>query len=231
MPIATVNPATGGTVRTFESHDAAEVERRIAQAAAAAAVLSSADFAQRAAWMNAAADVIESDAASLARLMTLEMGKPIAQAAAEVAKCAHGMRFYARNAGRFLADEPLDDPASVGAAKAWTVWQPLGVVLAVMPWNFPLWQVMRFAAPALMAGNAGLLKHASNVPQAALYLDALFERGGFPPGSFPTLLIGSEEVAAVIGADRVRAVTLAGAEAAGRWVAATAGAELKQTGV
>jgi len=142
MPIATVNPATGGTVRTFEPHDAAEVERRIAQAADAAAVLPSAGIAQRAGWMNAAADVIESDAVSLARLITLEMGKPIAQAAAEVAKCAHSMRFYARNAGQFLADEPLDDPASVGAAKAWTVWQPLGVVLAVMPWNFPLWQVM-----------------------------------------------------------------------------------------
>jgi acyl-CoA reductase-like NAD-dependent aldehyde dehydrogenase len=183
IPIATVNPATGGTVRTFEPHDAAEVERRISQAAGVAAVLHSASFTQRAAWMNAAADVIESDTVSLARLLTLEMGKPTAQAAAEVAKCAHGMRFYARNAEAFLADEPLDDPASVGAAKAWTVWQPLGVVLAVMPWNFPPWQVMRFAAPALMAGNAGLLKHASNVPQAALYLDTLFERGGFPPAA------------------------------------------------
>lgn len=229
MPIATVNPATGETVQTFEPHDAAEVERRIAQAADAAAALYSAGFTQRAAWMNAAADVIESDAVSLARLLTLEMGKPIAQATAEVAKSAHGMRFYARNAEQFLADEPLDDPASVGAAKAWTVWQPLGVVLAVMPWNLPLWQVIRFAAPALMAGNAGLLKHASNVPQAALYLDTLFERGGFPPGSFRTLLIGSKDVPAVIGDDRVKAVTLTGSEPAGRSVAATAGQQIKKT--
>ena len=229
MPIATVNPATGETVQTFEPHDAAEVERRITQAADAAAALYSAGFTQRAAWMNAAADVIESDAVSLARLLTLEMGKPIAQATAEVIKCAHGMRFYARNAEQFLADEPLDDPASVGAAKAWTVWQPLGVVLAVMPWNLPLWQVIRFAAPALMAGNAGLLKHASNVPQAALYLDTLFERGGFPPGSFRTLLIGSRDVPAVIGDGRVKAVTLTGSEPAGRSVAATAGQQIKKT--
>src|SRR5262245_59323138 len=228
MPIATVNPATGGTVRTFEPHDAAEIERRIAQAADAANELPSAGFAQRATWMNAAADAIESDAVSLARMITLEMGKPIAQAAAEVAKCAHGMRFYARNAGQFLADEPLDDPASVGAAKAWTVWQPLGVVLAIMPWNFPLWQVMRFASPALMAGNAGLLKHASNVPQAALYLDTLFERGGFPCGSFRTLLIGSKDVSAVIGDNRVTAVTLTGSEPAGRSVAATVGQQIKK---
>ena len=228
MSIATVNPATGETVRTFQPHDAAEVERRIAQAAGAAAVLRSAGFAQRAAWMNAAADVLESEAVSVARLLTLEMGKPVAQATAEVTKCVHGMRFYASNAEAFLTGEPLDDPASVGAARAWTVWQPLGVVLAVMPWNFPLWQVMRFAAPALMAGNAGLLKHASNVPQAALYLDTLFERGGFPPGSFRTLLIGSKDVPAVISDDRVKAVTLTGSEPAGRSVAATAGQQVKK---
>src|SRR5215471_13628470 len=225
MSIATINPATGETVQTFQPHDAAEIERRIFQAAAAAAALRSAGFAQRAAWMNAAADVLESEAVSVARLPTLEMGKPVAQATAEVTKCAHGMRFYASNSEAFLAGEPLDDPASVGAARAWTVWQPLGVVLAVMPWNFPLWQVMRFAAPALMAGNAGLLKHASNVPQTALYLDTLFERGGFPPGSFRTLLIGSKDVPAVINDDRVVAATLTGSEPAGRAVASVAGAE------
>ena len=124
-------------------------------------------------------------------MLTLEMGKPIAQARAEVLKCAKNMRFYAEHAESFLADEPLADPSTVSASQAWTVWQPLGVVLAVMPWNYPLWQVIRFAAPALMAGNTGLLKHASNVPQSALYLDDLFEKGGFPTGSFRTLLIGS----------------------------------------
>jgi succinate-semialdehyde dehydrogenase / glutarate-semialdehyde dehydrogenase len=229
MPIATINPATGETVQSFEPHDAAEVERRIAQAADAVGALRSTSFAQRAAWMNAAADVIESDVDSLARLLTLEMGKPIAQARAEIMKCAHGMRFYAGHAELFLAEESLHDPTPVGAAKAWTIWQPVGVVLAVMPWNFPLWQVMRFAAPALMAGNAGLLKHASNVPQAALYLDTLFERGGFPSGSFRTLLIGSADVQSVLTDNRVRAVTLTGSEPAGRSVAATAGQQIKKT--
>jgi len=156
------------------------------------------------------------------------MGKPIAQARAEVLKCAKNMRFYAEHAESFLADEPLADPAAVSASHAWTVWQPLGVVLAVMPWNYPLWQVIRFAAPALMAGNTGLLKHASNVPLSALYLDDLFEKGGFPPGSFRTLLIGSADVAAVIADDRVKAVTLTGSEPAGRSVASTAGQEIKK---
>jgi succinate-semialdehyde dehydrogenase/glutarate-semialdehyde dehydrogenase len=161
-------------------------------------------------------------------MLTLEMGKPIAQARAEVLKCAKSMRFYAEHAESFLADEPLADPAAVAASQAWTVWQPLGVVLAVMPWNYPLWQVIRFAAPALMAGNTGLLKHASNVPQSALYLDDLFEKGGFPPGSFRTLLIGSAEVAAVIADHRVKAVTLTGSEPAGRSVASIAGQEIKK---
>jgi succinate-semialdehyde dehydrogenase / glutarate-semialdehyde dehydrogenase len=229
MPIATVNPATGETLKSFTPHDDAEVERRIAQADDAAGRLRAATFAQRAAWMTTAADVLEAESEAVARMLTLEMGKPVAQAAGEVAKCVHGMRFYAGNAEAFLTDEPLADPAPVHASRAWTIWQPLGVVLAVMPWNFPLWQVMRFAAPALMAGNAGLLKHASNVPQAALYLDTLFERGGFPPGSFRTLLIGSDRIPAVIADDRVRAVTLTGSEPAGRSVAAIAGDHIKRT--
>jgi succinate-semialdehyde dehydrogenase/glutarate-semialdehyde dehydrogenase len=228
MAIATVNPTTGETIETFEPHDHAEVQRRIAQAAEAAVVLRSTDYAQRAQWMNAAADILEADAERAARMLTLEMGKPIAQARAEVLKCAKNMRFYAEHAASFLADEPLADPAAVTASQAWTVWQPLGVVLAVMPWNYPLWQVIRFAAPALMAGNTGLLKHASNVPQSALYLDNLFEKGGFPAGSFRTLLIGSAEVAAVIEDDRVKAVTLTGSEPAGRSVAATAGQAIKK---
>ena len=228
MTIATVNPATGETVETYVSHDNTEVARRITEAADAAATLRDTTFAQRAEWMNATADIMEADVEQAARMLTLEMGKPIGQARAEVLKCAKNMRFYAEHAESFLADEPLTDPSTVSASQAWTVWQPLGVVLAVMPWNYPLWQVIRFAAPALMAGNTGLLKHASNVPQSALYLDDLFEKGGFPTGSFRTLLIGSAEVAAVISDDRVKAVTLTGSEPAGRSVAATAGGQIKK---
>jgi succinate-semialdehyde dehydrogenase/glutarate-semialdehyde dehydrogenase len=228
MTIATVNPATGETVETFEPHDNAEVVRRVAEAADAAITLRDTTFAQRAEWMNATADILEADVEQAARMLTLEMGKPIGQARAEVGKCAKNMRFYAEHAESFLADEPLADPSTVSASQAWTVWQPLGVVLAVMPWNYPLWQVVRFAAPALMAGNTGLLKHASNVPASALYLDDLFEKGGFPTGSFRTLLIGSAEVAAVISDDRVKAVTLTGSEPAGRSVASTAGRQIKK---
>ncbi|TQS46210.1 NADP-dependent succinic semialdehyde dehydrogenase [Cryptosporangium phraense] len=229
MPIATINPATGETVEQFAPYDSAEIERRISEAADAAATLRTTTFGQRAAWMNAAADSIEADRDHLARSLTLEMGKPIGQARSEVDKCAHAMRFYAREAEVFLAGELLDDPGSVGATTAWTIWQPLGVVLAVMPWNLPLWQVMRFAAPALMASNAGLLKHASNVPRAALYLDTLFERGGFPTGSFRALLVGSSAIPAVIADERVKAVTLTGSEPAGRSVASTAGQQIKKT--
>ena len=228
MAIATVNPTTGEVIETFEPHDRAEIERRIAEATMAAVALRSTTYARRGEWMNATADVLEADVEQAARMLTLEMGKPIGQARAEVLKCANNMRFYAAHAESFLADEPLADPAAVTASQAWTVWQPLGVVLAVMPWNYPLWQVIRFAAPALMAGNTGLLKHASNVPQSALYLDTLFEKGGFPAGSFRTLLIGSAEVAAVIEDDRVKAVTLTGSEPAGRSVASRAGQEIKK---
>ncbi|WP_275571513.1 NADP-dependent succinic semialdehyde dehydrogenase [Mycolicibacterium vanbaalenii] len=228
MAIETVNPATGETIATFEPHDGTEVERRIAQAFEAAQTLRATSYAQRAEWMHATADILEADVDRAAAMITLEMGKPIAQSRAEVLKCAKNIRFYADNAESFLAAEELADPASVAASAAGTVWQPLGVVLAVMPWNYPLWQVIRFAAPALMAGNTGLLKHASNVPQAALYLDDLFEKGGFPAGSFRTLLIGSREVAAVIEDSRVKAVTLTGSEPAGRSVASTAGHEIKK---
>ena len=178
--------------------------------------------------MKAAADLLEADVESVAQMVTREMGKPIAQSRAEVLKCAKNMRFYAEHAESFLAAESLADPSAVTASEAGSVWQPLGVVLAVMPWNFPLWQVVRFAAPALMAGNTGLLKHASNVPQSALFLDALFEKGGFPVGAFRTLLIGSTQVAAVLEDDRVKAVTLTGSEPAGRSVAATAGRQIKK---
>ena len=228
MAIETINPANGETVETFEAHSADEVQQRIAAAHDAFHQLKSTTYAQRAAWMHATAEILEADVDKAAEMITLEMGKPIAQSRAEVLKCAKNMHFYADNAESFLGAEALDDPSSVNAASAGTVWQPLGVVLAVMPWNYPLWQVIRFAAPALMAGNTGLLKHASNVPLSALYLDELFERGGFPAGSFRTLLIGSREVAAVIEDPRVKAVTLTGSEPAGRSVAATAGQVIKK---
>lgn len=229
MAIATVNPATGETERAFEPHSPAEVEWRLAHAAAAFETLKGTTFAERGTWMRAAADLLDADAAPLAETLTREMGKPIAASRAEVAKCAKGMRFYAEHAEDFLADEPLEDPSAVGASRAFARYQPLGVVLAVMPWNYPLWQVIRFAAPALMAGNTGVLKHASNVPQSALYLDSLFTRGGFPEGAFITLLIGSAEVGAVIEDPRVRAVTLTGSEPAGRSVASIAAAQIKKS--
>lgn len=228
MSIATVNPTSGKTEILIEPHSAAEVDERIAQAAAAAEALKETTFAQRAEWMRAAAAILDDQAAGLGELITVEMGKPIAQSVAEVEKSAKAMRFYADHSEVFLADVPLDDPSKVNASAAWTRYDPLGVVLAVMPWNYPLWQVIRFAAPALMAGNAGLLKHASNVPQAALFLDTLFVRGGFPKGAFRTLLIGGREVGAVIADPRVKAVTLTGSEPAGRSVAQIAGDHIKK---
>ena len=198
MAIATVNPATGETETTFEPHSPAEVERRLAFAAAAFETLKGTTFTERGAWMRATADLLDAEVEQVAEILTREMGKPIGAARAEVRKCATGMRFYAEHAEGFLADEPLAHPSTVGASRAVARYEPLGVVLAVMPWNYPLWQVVRFAAPALMAGNTGVLKHASNVPQSALYLDGLFTRGGFPDGAFTTLLIGSAEVKAVI---------------------------------
>ena len=229
MAIATVNPATGDTEKTFTAHDEAEMERRIAQAHAAHEKLRATSFAQRAQWARATADVLEDDVDELARIITVEMGKPIEQSRAEITKSANALRFYAEHAEGFLADEVLEDPSAVGASRAYARYRPLGLVLAVMPWNFPVWQVIRFAAPALMTGNTGVLKHASNVPQTALYLDELFERGGFPAGVFRTLLIGSTQVDAVIRDARVKAVTLTGSEPAGQAVAATAGEEIKTT--
>jgi succinate-semialdehyde dehydrogenase/glutarate-semialdehyde dehydrogenase len=228
MAIATINPTTGATEKEFAAHTPEEVEKGISAAANAHVALKATDFAQRALWMRASADLIEADVDTLATLLTVEMGKPIAQSRAEVLKCANNMRFYADNSAAFLADQDVTDPSTVGASRAYTTWQPLGIVLAVMPWNYPLWQVIRFAAPALMAGNTGLLKHASNVPQTAIYLDTLFERGGFPTGSFRTLLIGARDVAAVLEDSRVTAVTLTGSEPAGRSVGAIAGGQIKK---
>jgi succinate-semialdehyde dehydrogenase/glutarate-semialdehyde dehydrogenase len=179
--------------------------------------------------MNKAADLMEADVDKLATMIVREMGKPITQARGEALKCVKNMRFYAGNAEAFLADEPLADPSSVNATAAWSRYEPLGVILAVMPWNFPLWQVMRFAAPALMAGNAGILKHASNVPLSALYLDSLFTRGGFPEGSFSALMIPAQDVNAIIDDWRIKAVTLTGSEPAGRAVAERAGRQVKKS--
>ncbi|HEX3593021.1 MAG TPA: NADP-dependent succinic semialdehyde dehydrogenase [Pseudonocardiaceae bacterium] len=228
MAIATINPATGETERTFEPMDAAEIDSRLGLAHETFGELRGTTFATRAGWLRAAADLLDAEADETARMMTTEMGKTLGAAEAEVHKCAKAARFYAEHAEEFLADVPAD-AESVTASKAFTRWQPLGPVLAVMPWNFPLWQVMRFAAPALMAGNVGLLKHASNVPQTALYLQDVFARAGFPKGAFQTLLIGSNAVEGVLRDPRVVAATLTGSEGAGRSVAEIAGAEIKKT--
>ncbi len=227
MAIATINPFTGQTEQTFDAHTEEEVEQRIAQAQTAFEELRETSFAQRAEWMRKAADLLEADIEEVARLITLEMGRPIKGARAEVLKAAKGLRFYADNAEQFLAPEPLADPSAVGASAAGTRYAPIGIVLAVMPWNYPIWQVLRFAGPALMAGNTGLLKHASNVPQAALYLDTLFERGGFPTGAFHSLLIPASRVEGVLRDHRVKATTLTGSEPAGRSLASIAGSEVK----
>ncbi len=229
MAIAIVNPATGVTEREYTPHTPAEIEERIAAADSAHRALAATTFAQRAEWMRVAADLLEADVNEVAETMTREMGKPIGSARNEALKCAKGMRFYAEHAEAYMADEVLDTPGSVGATRAWARYEPLGIVLAVMPWNFPFWQVVRFAAPALMAGNTGLLKHASNVPASAMYLGSLFTRGGFPEGAFSTLLIGSAEVKAVIEDSRVMAVTLTGSEPAGRSVGSIAAAQVKKS--
>ncbi|MEV8123384.1 NADP-dependent succinic semialdehyde dehydrogenase [Streptomyces sp. NPDC085944] len=231
MPIATVNPANGETLRTYEAMGEEEIERRIELAEATFRTYRTTGFYERAGLMRRAADLLEADQKEIGRVITTEMGKPVRQARAEAAKCAKAMRWYADHAAELLADEEPDDAdvKDSGASRALVRYRPLGPVLAVMPWNFPLWQVIRFAAPALMAGNVGLLKHASNVPQTALYLEDLFHRAGFPEGCFQTLLIGSAQVDDVLRDERVRAATLTGSEPAGRAVASTAGEMIKKT--
>ncbi|WP_432083175.1 NADP-dependent succinic semialdehyde dehydrogenase [Streptomyces sp. WAC 04229] len=231
MPIATVNPANGETLRTYEAMGEEEIERRIQLAEATFRTYRTTALDERARLMHRAADLLEADQEEIGKVITTEMGKPVKQARAEAAKCAKAMRWYADHAAGLLADEePADsDVKDSGASRALVRYRPLGPVLAVMPWNFPLWQVIRFAAPALMAGNVGLLKHASNVPQTALYLEDLFHRAGFPEGCFQTLLIGSAAVDGVLRDERVRAATLTGSEPAGRAVAATSGEMIKKT--
>ncbi len=224
MAIATINPATGETVATFDEHSAGEVERRVALADSAFRSWRSSPFPERSAVLVRAAEILEAEKARFGEILTLEMGKPIGAAIAEVEKCASCCWFYAEHAAAFLADEP----AETDAKRSFVRYQPIGVVLAVMPWNFPFWQVFRFAAPAVMAGNVGLLKHASNVPQAALAIEEIFTRAGAPAGVFQTLLVGSGAVQALIDDPRIAAVTLTGSEGAGIAVGRAAGAQIKK---
>lgn len=225
MGIASINPTTGETLHTFEPLTDAELEARVAQAQQAFATYKKTSLDQRGEWLTQAAEVLEADKEKYGKTMTLEMGKPLAAAIAEVEKCAWVCRYYTDHGAEFLADTPVQTDAS----QSFIRYQPLGAILAVMPWNFPFWQVFRFAAPALMAGNVGLLKHASNVPQSALGIEQIFRQAGFPAGVFQTLLIGSERVAALMADPRVKAATLTGSEPAGASLAAAAGKQIKKT--
>jgi succinate-semialdehyde dehydrogenase/glutarate-semialdehyde dehydrogenase len=220
-----INPATGETLATHETLTDAELEEKLARAQERFLSYRDTALDDRARWMQAAAELLESEKRHWGELMTREMGKPIGAAVAEAEKCAWVCRYYAENAADFLADEPV----RAEAERSFIRYQPLGPILAVMPWNFPFWQLFRFAAPALMAGNVGLLKHASNVPGCALAIEEIFRQAGFPDGAFQTLLIGSDRVEAVLDDDRVRAATLTGSEAAGAAVAAAAGRRIKKT--
>ena len=225
MTIATINPATGETLRTFQPLSDAELEARLQCAADTYRSYRRTPLADRKRMLLRAAEILESEKDAFGKLMVLEMGKPIKAGVEEAAKCALGCRYYAENAERFLADEYIETSAS----RSYVSYQPIGPVLAVMPWNFPFWQVFRFAAPALMAGNVGLLKHASNVPQCALAIEDIFRRAGFPEGCFQTLLIGTDRVRQVIEDPRVAAVTLTGSTGAGAQVASAAGKVVKKS--
>jgi len=225
MPIASINPATGETSKTFEALSDSALQEKLARAAETFRVYRRTTFAERAAMLIRAAEILETEKNNLAQMMALEMGKPVKGGVGEAEKCALVCRYYAENAGHHLQDQVV----ATNAGESYVRFQPLGPVLAVMPWNFPFWQVFRFAAPALMAGNVGLLKHASNVPQCALAIEDIIRRAGFPEGAFQTLLVGAEKVAAVLEDDRVAAATLTGSEAAGRSVASIAGKQIKKT--
>jgi succinate-semialdehyde dehydrogenase/glutarate-semialdehyde dehydrogenase len=225
MGIASINPTTGETLKTFEALSAEQIEEKLQLAADTFRTYCRTSLEERARMMTRAAEILESDKNALAKIMTTEMGKPIKAAVSEAEKCAWVCRYYAENAQRHLADQIVE----TNAGKSYVKFQPLGPVLAVMPWNFPFWQVFRFAAPALMAGNVGLLKHASNVPQCALAIEEIFTRAGFPRGAFQTLLIGADAVEGILNDERVAAATLTGSEPAGRSVASIAGKQIKKT--
>jgi len=225
MPIATINPATGETIKVFAPLTSGEIEAKIAQAASAFTHQKQTPFAERAACLSRAGALLRAEKQAIGATMTLEVGKILKASIAEVEKCADTCRYYAENAERFLADQPYQ----IDGAKAFVRYRPLGVVLAIMPWNFPLWQVVRFAAPALMAGNVGLLKHAENVPQCALILEDIFRRASFADGAFQALLIETPQIQAVLEDPRIAAATLTGSERAGMAVGAQAGGNLKKT--
>jgi len=225
MAIATINPTTGKTLKSFQPFTEDEVEGKLRRAHAAFLRYRTESFDARAMKMRKAAEILESEKDRWGSLMVLEMGKPIVAARQEAEKSARVCRYYADHAGRFLSDEVVPTSAS----QSYIRYEPLGAILAVMPWNFPFWQVFRFAAPALMAGNVGLLKHASNVPQCALAIEEIFRRAGFPEGVFQTLLIGSDQVQRVLEDSAVKAATLTGSEPAGRSVASLAGRLIKKT--
>jgi succinate-semialdehyde dehydrogenase/glutarate-semialdehyde dehydrogenase len=224
MPIATTNPATGELLKSFEPLSGTRIEASIQRAWEAFPKFRSLSFAERAGMMRNAAEILERDKEELGRLMTTEMGKTYRSAVDEAIKCAWACRYYAENAECFLKDEVVE----TGAAKSYIRYQPLGVVLAVMPWNFPLWQVFRFIAPGLMAGNVGLLKHASNVPQCALKIEEILRRAGFPEGAFQTLLIGASQVESILNDSRIAAATLTGSEGAGVQVGVAAARNIKK---
>ncbi len=224
MAIATINPATGETIKTFTPLTDAEIETKLALAQSTYQQYHHTTFAQRSQWLSRAADILDRDKQKFAKTMTTEMGKTLQSAIAEVEKCAKVCRFYSEKAPKFLANVTIDSDAS----HSYVAYQPLGVILAVMPWNFPFWQVFRFAAPALMAGNVGLLKHASNVPQCALAIAEIIAQAGFPEGAFQTLLIGAEQVKSIIEDERVKAATLTGSEPAGAALASVAGQQIKK---
>lgn len=223
--LASINPATGELLREYEQHSDQVIETRLQLAADTFREYRRTPFAHRARMMAKAAEILEREKETLGRMMTQEMGKTLKSAMQEAEKCAFGCRYYAENAERFLASEE----AKTNATRSFVRYQPMGLVLAVMPWNFPFWQVFRFAAPALMAGNVAVLKHASNVPQCALAIEEVFSKAGFPQGVFQTLLIGSDRVNQVIADARVKAVTLTGSVGAGSSVAAAAGKAIKKT--
>jgi succinate-semialdehyde dehydrogenase / glutarate-semialdehyde dehydrogenase len=224
MAISTINPATGELLKTFAQLTDSEIDQKIERAADAFSRYRRLPFADRARMMLKAADILESEKDTFARLMTTEMGKPFRSAVDEAVKCAWACRYYAENAERFLADETVE----TAATRSYVHYQPLGPILAVMPWNFPFWQVIRFAAPALMAGNVGLLKHASNVPQCALAIEEIFRKAEFPEGVFQTLLIGSQQVDRILNDPRVVAATLTGSEEAGVQVGTGAAKRIKK---
>ena len=224
MAIATTNPATGQVLKTFPSLSDSEVDAKISAASRAFSSYRKTSFAERARMMLRAAQILESEKENFGRLMTTEMGKTLRSAVDEAVKCAWGCRYYAENAERFLADEVVE----TSATRSYVQYQPLGVILAVMPWNFPFWQVFRFVAPALMAGNVGLLKHASNVPQCALEIEKIVLRAGFPQGVFQTLLIGASQVERILADPRVVAATLTGSEGAGIEVGRAAAKRIKK---